>query len=161
MKLLLTMLLSVVHAATTATLTITGTVNPILYIGFDVAGSTTVNTLTLTSSQLLTGFTNVSAGTMYEVTNDASHNYNITVTSTNAGKLKHSTVATSVVAYTMTYGSLFTNSSLSSPVSNVVNTSAYTSSTTNNRAIGVSSGGNANALAGVYSDTITFTVSSI
>lgn len=148
--------------STTATLTINGTVNAILYVGFDAAGSSVTNTVNLTSTQMLGGFTNVSAGTVYEVTNNAGQNYDITVTSANGGKIKHPTVNTSFVSYTMTYGSLFTNSSLASPVSNTVNTSAITGLTTTSRAVSISSAGNANALASTgYSDTVTFVVTAI
>lgn len=147
--------------STTATLTITGTVNSILYVGFDSAGATTTNTVTLTSAQLLGGFTNISAGTIYEVTNNAANNYSITVTSANAGKIKHSSVNSSFVSYTMSYGSLFTDTALTSPVANTIDTSAYTGLTTNSRAVSISSSGNANALAGSYSDTVTFVVASI
>ena len=150
-----------VHAATTATLTINGTVNTILYVGFDATGATTTNTVNLTSSQMLTGFTNVSAGTIYEVTNNAANNYSITVTSQNAGKIVHGSVGSSFVNYTMTYGTLFTDTALTSPVANTINTSAYTGLTTNTRAVSISSSGNSNALAGSYSDTVTFVVAAI
>lgn len=156
------LMLSQAHAtSTTATLTISGTVNTILYVGFDASGATTTNTVNLTSAEMLGGFTNVSAGTIYEVTNNAANNYSITVTSTNAGKIKHSSVNSSFVNYTMSYGTLFTDTALTSPVANTINTSAYTGLTTNSRAVTISSSGNANALAGSYSDTVTFVVASI
>lgn len=157
------MCLSIIVRATntTATLNISGTVLPVLYVGFDATGVTTTNSVSLTSNQLINGFTAVSAGTVYEVTNDASHNYSITIISSNAGKLKHATVNSSVVNYTVNYGTLFTSQSLATPQTTTVNTSTFTALTTTTRAVTINSAGNSNALSGTYSDTVTITATAL
>lgn len=144
-------------AATSATLNISGTVDPILYIGFNATGTTTTNSISLSSSELLEGFTAKSGGTIYEVTNDASQDYRVTISSDNDGKIVHDTVATSFVTYTLNYGAL-SNQSLATDIEVDVDTSAFVALTTTPRVVSITSAGNDEALAGDYEDEITFTI---
>lgn len=149
---------SAAMAATSATLNLSGTVAAVLFIGFNNTGTTTTANYSFSSSQLVDGFTAVNVGTLYESSNTRTSNYKVTITSANGGKLVHGSVPTAIVNYTMSIeNTSVTNDELTAAAEYTIDTSAYTGRVTIPRNITLT-GGNTDALAGSYSDTVTFDI---
>ncbi len=146
---LLGLMASVSFAASTGNLTLSGTVTATYNITItpDGTNNTTLN--------ILAGESLKSVADVLEESNDPA-GYKIQATSANNGKLKNGTV--DEVSYQVKYGAgsltslttsaqtLFTSSTLSSPASNSQN-------------VKVSFTGKPTALAGTFSDTVTFSIS--
>lgn len=150
------------QAATTATLTLTGSIPVVRYIGWGA----TPDTVTASSLDVTTPILQQSGSQTFqaplqlkEVTNDSNNHYSVTVSSVNAGKLKHDTVQTG--ANTLSYDiavSGATNGSLATPLTYTVNTSSFVGLTTTARDVSITVYGDPTAVAGQYSDLISFDI---
>ncbi|MBC7397095.1 MAG: fimbrial protein [Bdellovibrionales bacterium] len=152
-KLLVGLLLvsSAAQAATTGTLSLSGTIANVISIAVAAAGA--ASTLDLTATQ-----TNLVVATVTENSN-SNTGYTISARSTNTGTIKHAT-ATDNVAYTMKYAG-GTATSLTTVDQTVKTQSTGGVYSAVSSSVSVSYTGNASLRAGSYSDTITFTIAAI
>lgn len=139
-----------VHAASTGTLNLRGTVNAVYNIAIaPESGGANLNL------DILNGESDKLVATVNELSNDPS-GYKVQASSANGGILKNGSV--DQVAYSIRYGSGSTTT-LSTSAQTVYTSSALVTPANNFQSVKVSFTGNSSALAGVYSDTITFSIS--
>lgn len=134
-------------AATTGTLLLKGTVPRIVNI--TVTPETIAANLPLDTTQ-----SNTKVATVNEQSN-SNTGYKVTIASANAGKLVHSTVSSSSIAYTIRYNNQSMNLSGQQQV-----TYSSAASVNANRNVEISYTGvpHENLIEGTYQDTVTFTI---
>lgn len=144
---LLTTITTTAFAATSGTLLLKGIVPRLVNI--TVTAETIAANLPLNTSQ-----TNTKVATVNEQSN-SNTGYKVSIASANAGKLVHSTVASSSVAYTLRYNSTAVNLAAAQTI-----TYASSASVNANRNVDISYTGvpHENLIEGNYQDTITFTI---
>lgn len=142
------LLAGTVMAASTGTLTLSGTVVVINELEIFPVGNTTLD--------ILLGETNRKVADVSEMSNSLS-GYKITMRSANSSNLRHSLDATKQTAYTISYDT-------AAPISltttdQVVKTSLVSGLVSDSSEVRVNLPGNATAAAGTYSDTVTISIS--
>lgn len=144
-----TLLVFPVMAATTGTLTLSGTVAPSYAI-------TITPNAAATSLDIAGGETNTQVAVVNEQANSDA-GYVIRISSATDGYLAHDTIGTEKVAYTVRYGG--GGAVAPTTVSQVFKTSGALSSPANvNSTVTISFSGRAGAASGIYSDTLTFEI---
>jgi hypothetical protein len=137
---------STTYAATTGTLTLTGTISQNVSIVVNTLAA--AGTLDLTATQ-----TNLAVANVDEVSNSAG-GYKITASSANAGTIKNGANADNV-AYTLKYDG---GSAISLTVAPQDMKTGAGGIVTDNSAVTISYTGAAGLSSGTYSDTVTFTI---
>lgn len=137
-------------AASSGTLTLSGTVLPVDTI------VVTPNGTANTTLDIATGVTNLNVASVQEVSNDPL-GYKITLLSTNGGFLELTTNAVIKTAYQISYnGAAAISPTIAAQTVKTV--ASLTQQTTANSAVTVTSTALVNPLAGTYSDTLTIAI---
>jgi hypothetical protein len=149
---LIALTMSAAHAASSGTLTLSGTVAPENDILVTPNGS---NNTTL---NILAGETGKNVATVSETSNDI-NGYKIQIYSANGGQLRLANQPSKYTNYQISYnGGSYVTPPLASSPTTVKNISSLNALTTSSSAVTVNVTSYPTALAGNYSDTVTFSI---
>ncbi len=140
-------------AATTGTLVLQGSVPAVLEI--DVTGNAAATTLPLDT--VITGSNEITVASVNEKSNSTT-GYDVSITSDNGGYLVHESVASSKVAYGITYDGASVNLASGETFQNASSTYADVDKDVVVNSL-AGSANYAGLLQGDYQDTLTFTIS--